>query len=133
MMLMGNCIPCIQFVYFNHRNTILMRTAPEDSSSVAIENYRTFSSQGDFVIRLVSSSWTAEHILKLQSGTKSREGCPRSSNEVNNHITQQKIKENLIKIVGQKGEIGKEEGIFNLKDCALNKIALERKRKAYEH
>lgn len=51
----------------------------------------------------------------------------------NNHITQQKNCYNLIKIVGQKGEIGKEGRDLQPYDCALNKIALERKRKAYEH
>lgn len=71
-------------------------------------------------------SWITVHILEFQSVSNGREGYPGLSNEINNHISAQKIKENLLKVVTRKSMAGKGEDMFNFEACALDKTGLKK-------
>lgn len=61
--------------------------------------------------------------------SNARERCPSLSSEMNNHISTQ-IKGDLIKVGGpRRAWQGREEGIFNLEECALNKTDKKQRKK----
>lgn len=61
--------------------------------------------------------------------SSARERCPSLSSEMNNHISTQ-IKGDLIKVGGpRRAWQGREEGIFNLEECALNKTDKKQRKK----
>lgn len=111
---------------------LLMMLAPEEISSAATWKLTetcqvlrgNFCYQVNFLL-----SCTTRHTLKLQSVSNTRERCPSLSSEMNNHISTQ-IKGDLINVGGpRRAWQGREAGIFNLEECALNKTDKKQRKK----